>query len=101
MIRMSTFRKSAISITAFVLLGASLAYVFATQLQTSLHGIGLLKSADSFAYVGDFVEYQIQVYNPSDYDLYSINVTDPMLGLNETIPFLDAGNMSGITYIFH
>jgi len=84
-----------------VLLGASLAYVFATQLRPSSHGIGLLKSADSFAYIGDIVEYQIKVYNPSDHDLYNINVTDPMLGLDETISFLGAGNMTGLTYTFY
>jgi len=57
--------------------------------------VGLLKSADSFVYVGGFVEYQIKVYNPSDHDLYNINVTDPMLRLNDTIPFLEARNMTG------
>jgi hypothetical protein len=98
---MISLRKSAVLIATCVLLGASLVYVFATQLQPSSHGIGLLKSADSFAYIGDVVEYQIRVYNPSDYGLYSINVTDPMLGLNDTIPFLEAGNMTGITYTFH
>jgi len=98
---MISLRKSTVLIVTCVLLGASLAYVFATQLQPSSHGIGLLKSADSFAYIGDFVEYQIKVYNPSDYDLYNINVTDPMLGLNDTIPFLEARNMTGKTYTFH
>lgn len=98
---MISLRKCAVLIVTCVLLGASLAYVFATQLQPSSHGIGLLKSADSFAYIGDFVEYQIKVYNPSDYDLYNINVTDPMLGLNDTIPFLEARNMTGKTYTFH
>ena len=98
---MTSLRKIAVLIATFVLIGASLAYVFATQLQPPSHGIGLLKSSDSFAYIGDFVEYQIKVYNPSDYGLYNINVTDPMLGLNDTIPFLEARNMTGTIYTFH
>jgi hypothetical protein len=101
MIHMISIRKSTVLIATFMLLGASLAYVFAAQLHPSAHGIGVLKSADSFAYIGDTLEYQIHVYNPSDYELYSINVTDPMLGLNDTIPFLAAKNMTGIVYIFH
>jgi len=98
---MISVKKSAILITICVLLGASLMYVFATQLQRHFHGIGVLKSAGSFAYIGDIVEYHIRVYNPSDYDLYNINVTDPMFELNETIPFLAAKNTTGLTYIFH
>ncbi|MEM1589444.1 MAG: hypothetical protein QW175_03390 [Candidatus Bathyarchaeia archaeon] len=58
----------------------------------------MLKSADTYAYVGDLVTYQIKVYNPSDHDLYNINVTDPMLGLNATIPFMAARNITGVTY---
>jgi hypothetical protein len=101
MVNMISPKKSALLIATFVLIGASLAYVFASQLQPTSHGIGVLKSADNFAYIGDFVEYQIKVYNPSDYGLYNINVTDPMLGLNDTIPFLEARNMTGTTYILH
>lgn len=101
LVNMISLKKSTVLIVACVLLGASLVYVFATQLQTLSHGIGVLKSADSFAYIGDIVEYQIKVYNPSDYALYNINVTDPMLGLNETIPFLEARNTTGLTYIFY
>jgi hypothetical protein len=94
--------RKAIALVAMVALAAaSLAYVFATQLQTSFHGVGVLKSADSFAYIGDMVAYHIKVYNPSDYDLHSINVTDPMLGLNETIPFMEASNETGIAYTLH
>ena len=69
---MITTKKSAVLIITIVLICASLAYVFANQLQPSFHGVGVLKSADSFAYIGDLVEYQIRVYNPSDYDLYDI-----------------------------
>jgi hypothetical protein len=98
---MISLKKFTVLITICVLLGASLVYVFATQLQMPFHGIGVLKSADSFAYIGDIVEYQIRVYNPSDYDLCNVNVTDPMFELNETIPFLAAKNMTGLTYIFH
>lgn len=101
MIKMISLRKSAVLIVTCALLVGSLVYVLATHLQPSSHGIGVLKSADSFAYIGDSVEYRIKVYNPSDYDLYNINVTDPMLGLNETIPSLDARNMIGKTYTFH
>ncbi len=98
---MISVRKSAVLIAIVMLLGASLAYVLAAQLQPSAHGIGVLKSAASFAYVGDLLEYQIHVYNPSDYDLYSIYVTDPMFGLNDTIPFFAAKNMTGLVYTFH
>jgi hypothetical protein len=100
MISMIGMKKSAVLIVICVLLGASLAYVAATQLQSSSHGIGVLKSADNFAYISDFIEYKIKVYNPSDYCLYSINVTDHMLGFNDTIPFLEARNMTGKTYTF-
>jgi hypothetical protein len=100
MVNMTSLRKFAVLIATFVLIGASLAYVLATQPQSYSHGIGLLKSANSFACIGDFVEYQIKVYNPSDYDLHSINLTDPMLGLNETIPILEARNMTGMIYTF-
>jgi hypothetical protein len=101
MVNMINLRKSAVLIATFVLIGASLAYVFATQPHPSSHGVGVLKSANSFAYVGDLIEYQIKIYNPSDYDLHNINVTDPMLGLNDTIPFLEAKNLTGKTYILH
>lgn len=63
--------------------------------------LACLRVLTVFAYIGDIVEYQIRVYNPSDYNLYDINVTDPMFELNETIPFLAAKNMTGLTYIFH
>ncbi len=79
----------------------SFAYVFATHMPTAFHGIGVLKSADPFAAIGDTVTYQIKVYNPSNYDLYNINVTDPMLELNDTIPFMAASNTTGVTYTFH
>jgi len=98
-IKMNTTRKTAGLVTTVVLIAASLAYVFANQSQQSFHGVGVLKSADSFAYVGDVVTYRIRVYNPSDYDLHNINVTDAMLDLNETIPFMAAGNTTGVTYM--
>jgi len=98
---MISIKKSTVLIVIIVLAGVSLAYVFANQSKPRFHGIGVLKSADSFAYIGDFVEYQIRVYNPSDYDLHNINVTDSMLGLNDTIPFMAAGNTTGCTYTFH
>ena len=93
-------KKSMVLAIITVFATFSLAYVLASQLAPSFHGIGVLKSADSFAYVGDSVEYQIRVYNPSDYDLYNINVTDNMLDLNDTIPFMAAGNTTGVTYTF-
>jgi len=83
------------------LISVSFVYVFAGELQSGFHGVGVLKSADHFAYVGDLVTYKIRVYNPSDYDLYHINVTDTMLGLNETIPFMTASNTTGVTYTLH
>lgn len=98
---MITTKKSALLIITIVLVCASLAYVFANQLQPSFHGVGVLKSADSFAYIGDLVEYQIRVYNPSDYDVYDINVTDPMLKFNNTIPFMAAENTTGLTYTLY
>jgi len=98
---MFTVKKSIGLIVLIVLVIASLAFVFANQLQPQFHGVGVLKSADSYAYVGDQVTYQIKVYNPSDYNLYNINVTDPMLALNDTIPFMTARNTTGTTYIFH
>jgi len=98
---MISSRKTIALVAMIALAAASLAYVFATQLQTGFHGVGVLKSADSFAYIGDMVTYHIKVYNPSDYDLHSINVTDAMLGLNETIPLMGASNETGITYTLH
>ncbi len=95
---MISSRKTIALVAMIALAATSLAYVFASQLQTSFHGVGVLKSADSFAYIGDIVTYHIKVYNPSDYDLHNINVTDLMLGWNETIPFMGASNETGITY---
>lgn len=71
---------------------ASFSFGLATQKATNFHGVGVLKSADAFAYVNDTVTYQIKVYNPSDFDLYNINVTDNLLGFNETIHFMAAGS---------
>jgi hypothetical protein len=45
------------------------------------------------------VTYRINVYNPSDFNLSNINVTDTMLKLNATIPFMAAGNKTGVTYV--
>ena len=91
--------KFAIVTTALVLIISPLVYVsLANQLQTGSHGVGLLKSADPFAYIDDSVTYKIQVYNPSDFDLYNLNVTDTMLEFEDTIPLLAANNMTGVTY---
>ncbi len=99
---MNMIIKKSMVLAIITVLGAfSLAYVLAGQLVPSFHGVGVLKSADYFAYVGDSVEYQIRVYNPSDYDLYNINVTDSMLGFNDTIPFMADGNTTGVTYTFY
>lgn len=96
---MKTTLKLAMVITALVLIISPLIYVsVANQLENGSHGVGLLKSADSFAYIGDNVTYTIQVYNPSDYDLYNVNVTDTMLELEDTIPYMAANNMTGVTY---
>ena len=96
---MKTTIKFAMVTTALVLIISPLAYVsLANLLQTGSHGVGLLKSADPIAYIGDSVTYKIQVYNPSDFDLYNLNVTDTMLEFTDTIPFLAANNMTGVTY---
>ena len=78
---------------------ASFTLVLATQKSDAFHGVGVLKSADSFAYVNDTVTYHIKVYNPSDFDLHNINVTDELLGFNGTIPFMAANNETGVTYM--
>jgi hypothetical protein len=97
---MKTSIKLVIVAVVLVLIVSPIAYVgFANQLEAGAHGVGLLKTADAFAYIGDNVTYQIKVYNPSEYDLLNVNVSDPMLGLNETIPFLAAGNTTGITFM--
>ena len=101
MVNMINIKKFAVLVVTLALVTVSFAYVFAGELQSGSHGVGVLKSADRFAYVGDLVTYQIRVYNPSDYDLYNINLTDTMLGFNDTIPFMAAGNTTGVTYIFH
>jgi hypothetical protein len=97
---MVSVKKSIMLMVPLVLVAASLTYAFSSQLQPRFHGVGVLKSADAYAYVGDVITYQIRVYNLSDYDLYNINVSDQMLGLSETIPFMAARNMTGITYTF-
>ncbi len=90
-------KKPALLIAA-LLITASLFYVSAPQAEQGSHGIGLLKSADPYAEVGDTVTYYIKVYNPSDFDLHNINVTDNMLAFNATIPFMAEGNQTGVTY---
>ena len=98
---MISTKKFAVLVVTLTLVAVSFAYVFAGELQSDSHGVGLLKSADPFAYVGDSVTYQIKVYNPSGYDLYNINVTDTMLGFNDTILFMKEDNKTGVTYTFH
>jgi hypothetical protein len=68
---------------------------------TSNHGVGLLKSANPIGYVNENITYSINVFNPSDYNLTDINVTDTMLNLNATIPFMAVGNTTGVTYVFN
>ncbi|NIR87663.1 hypothetical protein GWO13_08940 [Candidatus Bathyarchaeota archaeon] len=86
--KMISTKKFVVLVVTLALVAISFAYVFAGELQSSFHGVGVLKSADRFASVGDLVTYEIRVYNPSDYDLRNINVTDTMLGFNDTIPFM-------------
>jgi uncharacterized repeat protein (TIGR01451 family) len=96
---MKISKKLAMVIIAVVLIVSPIVYAaLANQLQAGFHGVGLLKTADPFAYIGDLVTYQIKVYNPSEFDLYNINVTDAMLNFEETIPFLEAGNTTGVTF---
>jgi len=93
------FKKLAMVTVALVLIVSPIAYAaLSNQFQAGLHGVGLLKTADPFAYIGDSVTYQIKVYNPSEFDLLNINVTDPLLEFEETIPFLAAGNTTGVTF---
>jgi hypothetical protein len=92
-------KKLAMVTVALVLIVSPIAYAaLSNQFQAGFHGVGLLKTADSFAYIGDSVTYKIKVYNPSEFDLLNINVTDPMLEFEETIPFLVAGNTTGVTF---
>ncbi|MBN1357211.1 hypothetical protein JW988_00420 [Candidatus Bathyarchaeota archaeon] len=92
--------KIAVVTVVLVLIVSPIAYAaLSNQLEAGAHGVGLLKTADAFAYIGDSVTYKIQVYNPSEFGLFNINVSDPMLGLEETIPFLAAGNTTGVTFV--
>ena len=90
-------KKPALLFTAF-LIAASLFYVSAPQIEQDFHGVGLLKNADPFAEVGDTVTYHIRVFNPSDFDLHNINVTDNLLNFTATVPFMAEGNKTGVTY---
>ena len=97
---MKTSTKIAMVTVVLVLIVSPIAYAaLSNQLESGAHGVGLLKIADAFAYIGDSVTYQIKVYNPSEFDLFNINVSDPMLDLEETIPFLAAGNTTGVTFV--
>jgi hypothetical protein len=97
---MKTSAKLVIVAVVLVLIVSPIAYAaLSSQLEAGSHGIGLLKTADAFAYVGDNVTYQIKVYNPSEFDLFNVNVSDPMLDLEETVPFLAAGNTTGVTFV--
>lgn len=58
-----------------------------------------MKSADPIGYINENVTYRINVFNPSDFNLSKINVTDTMLKLNTSIPFMAAGNKTGVTYV--
>ncbi len=98
---MKNTKRYAVLIAALSLLTVSFVYVSAEKLPQSSHGIGVLKAADRFAYVGDPVTYEIHVYNPSSLDLYNINITDTMLNFTDTIPFMAAGNTTGTTYTLH
>jgi hypothetical protein len=97
---MKTSTKLVMVSVVLVLIVSPIAYAALTnQFQAGFHGVGLLKTADAFAYIGDLITYQIKVYNPSEFDLLDINVTDPMLEFEETIPFLAAGNTTGFTFV--
>jgi uncharacterized repeat protein (TIGR01451 family) len=95
--RWRNLKKPALLIAA-LLITASLFYVSAPHAELDFHGVGLLKTADPSAEVGDTVTYHIRVYNPSDFDLHNINVTDNLLDFNATIPFMAEGNETGVTY---
>lgn len=89
-------KVAALALLALIL--ASFAYVVAPQSTPMFHGVGILKTADSFAAVNDTVTYRIMVYNPSSFNLLNTNVTDNLLKFNATIPFMAAGNTTGVTY---
>ena len=92
--------KIAVVTVVLVLIVSPIVYAaLSNQLEAGAHGVGLLKTADAFAYIGDNVTYQIKVYNPSEFDLFNINVSDPMLDFEETIPFLAAENTTGVTFM--
>jgi hypothetical protein len=96
---MNFSKKLALVSVVLVLVVSPIVYAaLSNQLQSGFHGVGLLKTADAFAYVGDAVTYQIKVYNPSEFDLINVNVSDPMLEFEETVPFLAAGNMTGVSF---
>lgn len=98
---MISLRKSAVLISILSLVAVSCTYVFAGGTQQSFHGVGVLKSGDRFAAIGDLVTYHIRVYNPSDFDLHNINVTDVMLNFSDTISFMAKGNTTGVTFTFY
>lgn len=56
-----------------------------------LSAIDLEKSGPAKAHVGDTITYSIVVTNTGNYLLTNILVTDPMLGVNQTIPSLAPG----------
>lgn len=49
------------------------------------------KSGVAKAHEGDTIEYTIRVTNTGNYTLYDVIVSDPMLGLSETIPSMASG----------
>lgn len=74
-------------------------FVLASTAPARFHGVGVLKSADPIGYVNSNVTYYITVFNPSDFNLSKINVTDTLLKFSATIPFMAVGNKTGVTYV--
>lgn len=96
-LKKSLFWKALVVIAIFAVAASS--FVLAATAPAGSHGVGILKSADPIGYVNNNVTYRINVFNPSDFNLSKINVTDTLLKFNATIPFMAVGNKTGVTYV--
>jgi gliding motility-associated-like protein/uncharacterized repeat protein (TIGR01451 family) len=63
------------------------------QTFTQVSGISILKEAveETYSVVGDILNYTITVTNTGNISLINVSVTDPLTGLEETIPNLAPG----------
>jgi len=68
------------------------------QTSVDLAALSLTKSAlESAVKVGDTIHYSLTVKNEGNVTLTYINITDPKLGINSTIPSLDPGSFQTIS----